>query len=65
MSDIDNLTDDTQQLEFGEVAAEMANDPLSNALFENAQYRVLVRKLRARVQLLNDRIDELTKQREK
>jgi len=40
--------DDTQ-LNIDEVAAEMAADPLSKALFELAQYRVLVRRQSARI----------------
>lgn len=41
-----------QNLDIDEVAAEMARDPLSKALFENAQYRVLLRQLTRRIEQL-------------
>jgi hypothetical protein len=50
------------QLDIAEVAAEMERDPLSKALFENAQLRVLARSLQAQNDELLARIDELTKQ---
>lgn len=37
------------ELDMSEVAEELNREPLSKALFENAQLRVLVRKLSARV----------------
>lgn len=40
------------ELDIDEVAAEMNRDPLSKALFENAQLRVLLRRTVARVQEL-------------
>lgn len=36
-------------IDMSEVAEEMTRDPLSKALFENAQLRVLTRQLNARV----------------
>lgn len=57
--------DDTaQQLEVNEIAAEMERDPLSKALWENAQYRVIIRKLQAQNQLLKDRVGELERQKQ-
>lgn len=44
-----------QQLDMSKVAAELERDPLSKALFENAQLKVLVRELL-------DRIGELERQ---
>jgi len=41
-----------QQLALAQVAAEMERDPLAKALFENAQLKVLVRQLLARVDQL-------------
>jgi hypothetical protein len=55
--------DTSQQLDVNEIAAEMERDPLSKALWENAQLRVLARKLQAREQLLRDRIAELERQK--
>jgi hypothetical protein len=43
---------DPQQLDIGAVAAEMERDPLSKALFENAQLRVIVRQQAARIEEL-------------
>jgi len=54
--------DDSQQLDIADVAAEMNADPLSKALFELAQAKVLLRKQSAAIQLLKDRIDELERQ---
>lgn len=57
--------DDTaQQLEVNEIAAEMERDPLSKALWENAQYRVVIRKLQAQNQLLKERVAELERQKQ-
>ena len=57
--------DDTaQQLEVNEIAAEMERDPLSKALWENAQYRVIIRKLQAQNQLLKERVAELERQKQ-
>lgn len=39
-------------IDMSDVAEEMNREPLSRALFENAQLRVLVRQLNARVQVL-------------
>ena len=56
--------DDTaQQLEVNEIAVEMERDPLSKALWENAQYRVIIRKLQAQNQLLKERVAELERQK--
>jgi hypothetical protein len=41
-----------QNLDIDEVAAEMNRDPLSRALFENAQYRVLIRRQARRIEQL-------------
>jgi hypothetical protein len=46
-----------QQIDFNDVVAEMSRDPLSKALLENAQMRVIIRQL-------SERVDELTKQHE-
>ncbi|HEX6969052.1 MAG TPA: hypothetical protein VF174_09620 [Micromonosporaceae bacterium] len=56
--------DPAQQLEVHELAAEMERDPLSKALWENAQYRVIIRKLQAQNQLLKDRVDDLERQKQ-
>lgn len=56
--------DDSQQLDIADVAAEMERDPLSKALFELAQCKVLIRKQAAQNQLFKDRIDELVNQRD-
>lgn len=55
--------DDSQQLDIADVAAEMNADPLSKALFELAQCKVLLRKQSATIQLFKSRIDELERQR--
>lgn len=55
--------DDHQQIEIADVAAEMNADPLSKALFELAQYKVILRKQIAANELLKDRIAELEKQK--
>lgn len=55
--------DDPQQLDIADVAAEMNADPLSKALFELAQCKVLLRKQSAFIQLQKDRIDELERQK--
>jgi hypothetical protein len=55
--------DDAQQLDIADVAAEMNADPLSKALFELAQCKVMIRKQSAQMQLLRGRIDELERQR--
>lgn len=54
--------DDSQQLDIADVAAEMNADPLSKALFELAQCKVLIRKQSATIQLFKDRVDELERQ---
>jgi hypothetical protein len=46
---------DPYNIDASEITDEMARDPLSNALFRNAQLTVLVRRLSAR-------IDELERQ---
>jgi hypothetical protein len=51
--------DDSQQLDIADVAAEMNADPLSKALFELAQCKVMIRKQTAMIQILRDRIEEL------
>lgn len=51
--------DDAQQLDIADVAAEMNADPLSKALFELAQCKVMIRKQSATLQLLRDRVTEL------
>lgn len=54
---------DPESLDIADVAAEMNADPLSKALFELAQCKVLIRKQAAQNQLFKDRIDELERQR--
>jgi hypothetical protein len=56
--------DESQQLDIAEVAAVMESDPLSKALFENAQLKVMLRKQTASNQLLLDRVRELETQRD-
>lgn len=51
--------DDLSQLDVSEVAAVMERDPLSKALFELAQCKVIIAKQSAQNQLLRDRITEL------
>lgn len=51
--------DDAQQLDIAEVAAVMERDPLSKALWELAQCKVMIAKQSAANQLLTDRIAEL------
>lgn len=51
--------DDLSQLDVSEVAAVMERDPLSKALFELAQCKVIIAKQAAQSQLLRDRIAEL------
>lgn len=51
--------DDLSQLDVSEVAAVMERDPLSKALFELAQCKVIIAKLQAQNQLQRDRIVEL------
>lgn len=51
--------DDLSQLDVSEVAAVMERDPLSKALFELAQCKVIIAKQAAQSQLLRDRITEL------
>lgn len=58
-----NGLDDAQSLDIADVAAEMNNDPLSKALFELAQCKVIIRQMAARDQLLTERISELETQR--
>lgn len=55
--------DDTESLDIADVAAEMNADPLSKALFELAQCKVIIRKQAATNQLYRDRIEELEKQK--
>lgn len=55
--------DDSSQLQFAEIAAEMDSDPLSKALFERAQLKVLATKLQAQNELLRERVRELEGQR--
>lgn len=40
------------EIDINEVAAEMERDPLSKALWENAQLRVIVRQQAARIEQL-------------
>ena len=54
--------DDGQRLEFAELAAELNADPLSRALFERAQYKVLADKLAAQNALQRERIADLEAQ---
>lgn len=51
--------DDLNQLDINDVAAVMERDPLSKALYELAQCKVIIAKQDARIRLLNDRIIEL------
>lgn len=55
--------EDAQSLDIADVAAEMNNDPLSKALFELAQAKVIIRQMAARDQILTERISELEGQR--
>lgn len=48
-----------QQIDVAEVAAVMERDPLSKALWELAQCKVMLAKQAAANQLLRDRVDEL------
>lgn len=41
-------------IDMSEVAEEMTRDPLSNALFENAQLKVMVRRLHQRIAALEE-----------
>lgn len=51
--------DDLSQLDINDVAAVMERDPLSKALYELAQCKVIIAKQDARIRLLKGRIDEL------
>lgn len=51
------------QIDIGELAAEMERDPLSKALFENAQLKVIARQQAAQIQLLTERVAELEQQK--
>jgi len=44
-----------QQLDINAIAAEMERDPLSKALWENAQLRVIVRQQAARIDELEQK----------
>lgn len=54
---------DPNQLQFSEIAAELDSDPLSKALFERAQFKVVANKLQAQNELLRERVAELEGQR--
>lgn len=54
--------DAPQQLDIGDIANEMESDPLSKALWERAQLKIVVRQFAAREQLLRERIAELETQ---
>jgi hypothetical protein len=59
--------DISQQLDVSEVAAELERDStstLGSALWQKAQLSVIVRKQAAQLEILRDRVEELTKQRE-
>lgn len=54
---------DPQQLDISAIAAEMERDPLSKALWENAQLRVMVRNMGDQNRALLDRVAELEQQK--
>lgn len=53
------MTDDLSQLDISDVAAVMERDPLSKALYELAQCKVIIAKQDARIRMQGERIAEL------
>jgi len=51
------------QLDIADVHAELQSDPLSKALFERAQLKVIARQQAEQIQLLTARIAELERQK--
>ena len=50
------MTDDLSQLDISDVAAVMERDPLSKALYELAQCKVIIAKQDARIRMQGERI---------
>jgi len=51
------------QIQIAQIAAEMESEPLSRALWERAQYKVMAETFKAQNELLRARVDELERQK--